>query len=321
MFKRISAAVLAAAGALVLQAPAGAQDYPTKPVTIIVPFTPGGAADGTARIYAEELGKKLGVSFIVDNRPGAGTNIGAEAGANAAPDGYTLFLSNLSSNSLNKWSYANPGYDSDKFEHIAMFGVSSFYLIVNNDSPLKSVKDFIDAAKAKSGGMTYGTSGNGTPGHLAVTLLGKQIGAEFIHIPYKGAAESTADLMAGRLDFMFDGSAINLVRQGKLRALAVGYPERWPGDETIPTMAEAGYPEVTVTTFFGLAAPGGTPKAVIEKLNKAVNEAINGNPELVEKVRKLGTRPLAYTPEEMASFVNGESAKWKPVIEGLGLRF
>jgi tripartite-type tricarboxylate transporter receptor subunit TctC len=294
-------------------------DYPARAVKILVPYGAGGGTDVLARLFAKGLSDQLGRPFYIENRAGAATNIAAAAAARSAPDGYTLFVSTIASNALNKWSYKKLEYDPDAFAPVGMLGQNTFYLVVSASSPANSVQDLIRMAKERPQGLSYGSNGNGTPNQLLAELFKKHAGINLLHVPYKGSSESNVDLMAGRIDFMFDGSAIALVKTGRLKALAVAFPKRWPTEPSIATMGEAGYPDVTISTFFGLVAPPNTPPAILDKLNEAIRLVAANTPGLEEKMQGLGMIPFITTRQETADFLNEQSRKWGPVIRALGI--
>jgi tripartite-type tricarboxylate transporter receptor subunit TctC len=307
-------ATLPAAGAL------AQADYPNRPVRIIVPFSSGGLTDGLTRLYAKDLSERLGQPFVPDFKPGAGTNIGAAALAQAAPDGHTLFVTTIATSALNKWSYRKLPYDPDAFVNVGMFGVNTFYMVVRPDSPFQSVADLVRAARESAKGLSYGSHGNGGANHLVTELFRSRAGIkDLLHVAYKGG-ESHLDLMAGRTDFMIDGAAINHVQSGRLRALAVAFPKRWPTQPTIPTMAEAGFPDVTIITFFGLAAPAGTPAPIVERLNEALR-VIAAHPENEKRLLAMNVLPQPQTRAEMNAFIRAQSDKWAPVVKSLGIAF
>ncbi|MCC7346419.1 MAG: tripartite tricarboxylate transporter substrate binding protein, partial [Variibacter sp.] len=263
--------LLAALAAIIMAVsakPALAQsDYPNRTVRIVVPYGAGGATDVMARLFAKELSARLGQPFIVENRAGAATNIAAATVFRAAPDGYTLLVSTIASNALNKWTYKNLDYDPDAFVPVAMMGQNTFYLVVPAASPARSVQDLVRMAREKPDGLIYASNGVASPNHLLTELFRQKAGiANLLHVPFKGSAESNLAVIAGRVDFMFDGSAIQQVIAGQLKALAVAFPQRWPTQGEIPTMGEQGFPDVTISTFFGLVAPPGTPSVVVDRL-------------------------------------------------------
>jgi tripartite-type tricarboxylate transporter receptor subunit TctC len=314
-------ALLAAAPAAP-QAPAAAQvsaAWPNRPVRIVVPFTAGGVTDAVTRVFANELAERFGQPFVPDFRPGASTNIGAAAVAGAPPDGYTLLVSTIASNALNKWSYRKLAYDPDSLVNVGMMGLLPSFMVVRTDAPFQSVQDV--ARAGREGTLTFGSHGNGGANHLVTELFRTRAGLrDLVHVPYKGARESSLDLIGGRIDFMIDGSHVNLVQAGRLRALAVAQPRRWPTQPAVPTMAEAGYPDVTIMTFFGIAAPPGTPEAILERLNAALRQ-IGAHPEQEKKLLGLNVMPMPASRQESADFVRAQSEKWAPVIKSLGIAF
>lgn len=296
-------------------------DYPNKPVRIVVPFSAGGMSDGLARLYTKELSDRFGQPFILDFKPGAATNIGAASVATATPDGYTLFMSTMASHALNKWSYKNLNYDPDAMVNVGLLGVVPSFLVVRPDSPFKTFDDLVRAAKSSPQGLSYGTHGAGGPHHLITELLRSKAGIpQLLHIPYKGLPQSSVDLIGGRIDFMIDGASINLVDGGRLRALAVSYPKRWPSQPNVPTMAEVGYPDVAMTTFFGISAPAGTPIQIVEKLNQAL-KSIGTSQETEKKMLAMNVLPLPLNRQETSEFIKEQSDKWRPVIKSLNIVF
>jgi len=310
--------LVASLAALLLPAAAQAQaDYPNRPVKIVVPFSAGGMSDGLGRLFTKALSDRFGQPFLLDFRPGAATNLGAAAVASAPPDGYTLFVSTLASHALNKWSYKQLSYDPDTMVNVGMWGVLTSFLVVRPDSPFNSVEDLVRAARTTPTGLSYGTHGAGGPNHLIAELLRSRAGIkEMVHVPYKGLQQSSVDLIGGRIDFMIDGASINLVEGGRLKALAVAYPKRWPTQPNIPTMAEAGYPDVTMVAFFGLAAPPNTPPAIAEKLNQALR-AIAADPEVERRMIAMNVLPMPLSRQETTDFIREQSEKWRPVLKAL----
>ncbi|MEI6029443.1 MAG: tripartite tricarboxylate transporter substrate binding protein [Betaproteobacteria bacterium] len=303
-------------------APLGASaqsDYPNRPVKVISPFA-GGITAAIALNYTKELQDRFGQPFVLDNRPGASTNIAGAAVAAAPPDGYTLFISTLASHALNKWSYKNLPYDPEKLTTVGMMGVNAFYVVVRADSPYNSVQDLVKAAKESATGLSYGTHGEGGANHVITELFRTKAGiGKLLPVPYKGA-DSHRDLIAGRIDFMIDGSAISLVGAGRLKALAVAYPRRWPTQPNVPTMAEVGYPDVTIATFFGLSAPPGTPVPILDKLNGALVE-IGKDPEVEKRLLALNVLAMPSNRQQTETFVRQQSEKWRPVLKSLNIAF
>jgi tripartite-type tricarboxylate transporter receptor subunit TctC len=292
-------------------------DYPNKPIKLIFPFGPG--AEVTTRAVLKSMSDKLGQPFIIDFKPGASTNIGAALAAQAAPDGYTLFFSTIGSNVLNKLLHKNLTYDPDSLVPIGLIGQVSSYLIVRNDSPFKSVDDLVKAAKSTPTGLSYGTHAIGGPNHLVGELFKNKAGIkELVHVAYKGLNESSTDLIAGRIDFMWDAGAIRLVEQGRLRALAVAYPERWPTLPNLPTMAELGYPEVTLTAFGGIHAPAKTPAHIVDKLSSALMSALT-EAEVKKVVLQGNMVSKPMSKQETAEFIKGLTVKWSPIVKSLNI--
>ncbi|MFN0162240.1 MAG: Bug family tripartite tricarboxylate transporter substrate binding protein [Burkholderiales bacterium] len=307
--------------ALALSATAYSQsDYPTRPVRIIVPFGAGGLSDNLTRLFAKELSERLGQPFVPDFKPGASTNIGAAALATSAPDGHTLFVATIASNALNKWTYKKLPYDPDGFVNVGMLAVNTFYVVVRPESPFQSVQDLVRTGRESPKGLSYGSHGNGGANHMITELFRTKAGIkDLLHVAYKGP-ESHIDLMAGRTDFMIDGAAVNLVQSGKLRALAVAFPKRWPTQPNVPTMAEAGFPDVTISTFFGLSAPAGTPAPIADKLNAALR-AIASQPEMDKRLLAMNMMPMPMARQEMNDFIRAQSDKWGPVLRSLNIVF
>ncbi len=295
-------------------------DYPVRPVRVIVPFSAGGVTDAVARLFSNELATRLGQPFVPDFRPGASTNIGAAALAASPPDGYTLFVSTIASNALNKWTYKKLGYDPDAFTTVGMMGLLPSFMVVRQDSPFNSVQDVVRAGK-QGNGLTFGSHGNGGANHLITELFRARAELkEMVHVAYKGGRESSIDLIAGRIDFMIDGSHVNLVQAGRLKALAVAAPTRWPTQPNVPTMGEAGYPDVTIMTFFGLSAPAGTPPAILDRLNAAVR-AIGSEPEIEKRMLALNVMPMPASRQDTADFIRQQSDKWAPILKRLNISF
>ncbi len=320
---RLSRRNISAGGLLaVMLAPLGTSaqlDYPSKPVRIIIPFPAGGLADSLARLYAKELSDRFGQPFLVESKPGAATNIGAAYVAAAPPDGHTLLVTTIATNALNKWSSRPLSFDPHAFSEIGMLGVNTLYLMVAASSPYRTAQDLVKAARESPQGLSYGSFGSGTPNHMLAEMFRQSAGIQKLtHIPYKGANDSSVDLIGGRIDFMIDGATINLVNGGKLRALAVAFPQRWPTQPNVPTMTELGFPEVTISTYFGLAAPPNTPPTRLEKLNVALR-LIGSNPEIEKKLLALNVAPMAVGRQEATNFMRQQSERWGPLYKTLEL--
>jgi tripartite-type tricarboxylate transporter receptor subunit TctC len=294
-------------------------EYPNRPVKIIIPFPVGGLSDSLARLYGKELSERLGQPFIVESKPGAATNIGAAYVAAAPNDGYTLLVTTIATNALNKWSSRPLTFDPHGFSEIGMLGVNTLYVMVGANSPYRTVQDIVKAAKENPQGLSYGSFGSGTPNHMLAEMFKQSAGIQKLtHVPYKGASDSSIDLIAGRIDFMIDGATINLANSGKLRALAVAFPKRWPTQPSIPTMAEVGFPDVTISTYFGLAAPPNTPPAILDRLNTALR-AISSTPDIEKKLLALNVMPMTVSRQEATSFMRQQSEKWGPLYKTLEL--
>ncbi len=298
---------------------AGATDYPVRPVRVVLPFAPGSVPEAVTRIFTTAFAARFGQPFVIDHKPGASTNIAAAFVAGAAPDGYTLLMSNLASNVLNKWTYRKLGYDPDLFEHIGVMATTAFYVVVRADAPYNSVRDLVEAANRSPVPFKYGSLGNGGAAHLVTELFREKTGIrELLHVPYKTGA--VLDLIGGRLDFMVDASVVNQVRSGQLKALAVATPRRWPTLPDVPTTAEAGCPDVTMQAITGLCAPAGTPVAVLDRLHQAMRD-VAVQPEAIARMRALHAEPMLATRAEAAAFIRSTSAKWRPVIQSLNIAF
>ena len=313
---------LAGAGALAMMpasAWAQAPAYPTKPVHIVVTFTPGGAPDILARVLADKLGQQWGQTVIVDNKPGAGGNIGADAVAKAPGDGHMLVVGTVGTHAINGALYKKMPYDMVKdFTPIGLLATTPNVLVVNNEVPAKTLKVFIDLGK-RQGNMSFASSGSGTSIHVSGELFKSMTGIDMKHVPYKGRASAIPDLLGGRVTMMFDNlpSSLPLVREGKLRALGVTSPKRSPAAPDIPTLSEAGLPGFEAVSWFALFAAPGTPKAVADKLSVQVAEVLK-LPDVAKKLSDLGLEPVGSTPDELARYQQTEIAKWAKVVKESG---
>ncbi|HYI26294.1 MAG TPA: tripartite tricarboxylate transporter substrate binding protein [Bradyrhizobium sp.] len=314
---RASARATLLAGALAALFPTSvlAQAYPVKPVKLIVGFPPGGGSDALARLVAGGLNDKLGQQVLVDNKAGANTIVGTEFVKSQAPDGYTLLFVSASF-AINPSLYKLT-YDIEKdFTPVAIVAIVPLLLIVNNDSPIKSVKDLIAMAKSQPGKLTYASFGTGSAAHLAGEMFLGMTGTNMIHVPYKGSAPAVIDVMGGRVTMMLPGigSAINLAKEGKLRALAVSTARRASGAPDIPTIAESGVPGFDVGTWESIQAPAGTPPPAIARLNAAIREVV-ATPDVRQKMINLGFEPDATkSPAEAAQFIRSERNKFGTVV-------
>jgi tripartite-type tricarboxylate transporter receptor subunit TctC len=300
---------------------AGAQQYPSKPVKIIVGFAPGGGSDFIARIIAQKLTDRLGTQVIVENRPGAGTNIANEYVAKSAPDGYTL-LFNSPAVVINMSLYRNPPYDALRdFAGVSVFSESTNILVVPASLPARSVKELVALARERPGALNYSSAGAGSTQHLAAELFKLRSGTSIVHVPYKGSAPSIAALLAGevQLSFINPVAVGPHVKSGRLRALAVAGAKRTELMPELPTMKEAGVEGVEVPLWFGLLAPAATPREIINILAAAVIKAAN-SPDTRKRLLEQGAEPVGSTPEDFAAMLKDEVARWAEVVKVSGAR-
>jgi tripartite-type tricarboxylate transporter receptor subunit TctC len=298
-----------------------AATFPDKPIKIVVTFTTGGAPDILARIIGERLTAAWGQPVIVDNKPGAGGNPGADFVAKAAPDGYTIVVGTVGTHSINPALYSKMPYDAVKdFAPITLIATTPNMLVINNDVPAKNLKDFIALGK-KEGKMTFASSGSGTSIHVSGELFKTMTGIDMVHIPYKGRATAIPDVLGGRVTMMFDNmpSSLALVREGKLRALGVTSSTRSPAAPDIPTIAESGLPGFDAVSWFALFAPANTPKPIIDKLQAEVRRILK-TPEVAKKLADNGLDPVGGTPEELAAYQKAEITKWAKVVKDSGAK-
>jgi tripartite-type tricarboxylate transporter receptor subunit TctC len=313
MKKLLTTLVLGLAAAAGVQA----QGWPDKPVTLLVPFPPGGSTDLIARTLSPRLQEKLGGTFIVENKPGAGGAIGAVAAKRAAPDGYTIFVSSLGPFVIGPHLIKNGGYDPLKdFDYITVAVQAPNVLAVPASSPHKTLADVIAFQKANPNKMTFASAGNGTSDHLTAELFWQQTGTMGVHIPYKGGAPAMTDLLGGQVDatFMNINTGLNNIRAGKLRALAITSTKRSPLLPDVPTMEESGINGVTVYSWQAFAAPKGLPADIKAKLHAAIVAGLN-DPQVKPKLLELGFEIVGNTPEQFTAFQAAEFARWKKVIE------
>lgn len=308
--------LLAAAFGLALCPSAHAQEYPARPIRIIVPYPAGGSADLMPRIFAEKLGAKWGQPVLVENRPGAGGNVGAEVAYRAEPDGYTLFATAPGPLIVNQNLYSKLPFDPAQFVPVAIMGAIPNVLLVNPKLPANRVQELIAIARAEPGKLNYGSQGNGTTSHLTAELFKSMAGGlKITHVPYKGSAPAIAALMSGEIDFSFDNLGVTLqhVRSGRLRVLAVCTERRIASLPDVPAMSEI-LPGFTSVTWFGIVAPPKTPAPIAEKLSAAVAEAIR-QPDVAKRLAAMSAEPIGGTPAEMAAFMRRDGERWKSVIE------
>ncbi len=318
---------LSAALVIMIAAVAGtpelfAQNYPSKPVRLISPYPPAGVNDLLARIIAPRLGEYLGQPVVVDNRAGATGNIGAEIVARSPADGHTLLMGQAGNLTINVSLMAKMPFDPVRdFAPITLVAATPNVLVVHPSLPVKSVKDLVALAKAKPGMINYATSGIGSPGHLAAELLNKSAGIQMIHIPYKGAAPALADVIAGNahLYFTSPASAMPFMPSGRLRMVAVASLKRSALLPDLPTVAESGYPDFDVSSWWGVVAPAATPREVIMRLNAEIHRVI-ALPETRTKINDLGAEIVTDTPEQFAAYIKAETVKWAKLIRDIGVK-
>ena len=297
-------------------------NYPNKPINFIVPYGAGGGADSRSRQIAQKMSVILSQPIIVDNKPGAGGNIGTEFISRAAPDGYTIGMGNFAPMAVNKTLFGNLRYDPESdLTPIVLVEKGPLVLVVNPASPYKTVKEIVDAAKAKPGELTFSSGGIGGSHQLSAELFKQSAGIDMIHVPYKSGSAGLTDLMAGNVTMMFDQmySAMPSIKADKLRAIAITSKKRSPLLPNIPSFSEAGYPKVEVLNWQGLIAPKGTPKVIIDKLNAAANEALK-DPQLRELMLSQGNEIGGGTPADFAALIKSEAAKWGAVVKTANIK-
>ena len=318
MTRRAFAGTLLALG---LATPALAA-YPDKPIRVIVPFPAGGGGDILARTVINKIAEQTGWTFVIENRAGAGGNIGTEAAARAAPDGYTLAYGTNGTHGINHSLYKKTGFDPvTDFEPISRFTQIALLMVVNNDVPAKSAKELLDYLKANPGKVNIGSAGNGTTSHLASEIFRTATGVNYQHVPYRGGGPAKTDLVSGQIQMMIEimPSVYPNAQQGQVRALAVTTDKRWPLAPDVPTIAETIVPGFRVSAWDGLWAPKGTPKEIIATLNAAARKALS-DPQLRDDLLKKGAEPVPSTPEELGQFVAAELPRWKQAVEASGAK-
>ena len=317
VLRLMPAVVLALLSAMVSGGATAADAWPSRPVKIIVPSPPGDGSDITARVVADKLQAAFGQPFIVENKPGAGGVVAAEQVAHAAPDGYTLIMGNAGSHGINAAVYTNLSYEAVKsFVPISLIALSPNVLVVNPNAPIHSVKDLIDLARAKPGALDFASGGQGSSAHMSMELFKYMTKTNLNHIPYKGATPALTDIIAGTVPVMFVNlpPAMGHIRSGKVRALAVTTAERWKSLPDVPTVAESGVPGFETVAWFGLLAPAGTPRAVIERLAGEIHKIVQ-MPDVRSRIEGTGAQEIGSTPEQFAARIRGDVEKWKRVAE------
>ena len=313
---------LALLGGSFLSLPAQAQDkWPSKPITYVVPFPAGGTTDTLARLIGQKLGTALGQTIVVDNKGGAGGALGSTAVANAAPDGYTILGGTISTHAINVSLYPKLGYDPVKsFAPVVLIGTNPTVLVVNQASPYKSLQDVIAAAKAKKA-LSSASAGNGTSQHLALELLNQRADIAITHVPYKGSGPAIQDVLAGQVDMMFDTTVVAgpHIESGKLRALAVTSAKRLPSLPHVPTVAESGVPDYEVMSWQAVYVPSGTPPAIVQRLHDEITKIL-AQPDVRERLAKLGMDPGAMSPAQLGDFQKTEISKWAKVVKSANIK-
>jgi len=316
-FLHVAALLLSLAVPLV----SAAQDYPARPVRVIVPFSPGGAVDGPMRLIAQELGKRWGQQVVVENKPGAGATIGADMVAKAAPDGYTLLLASQT-NAISATLYQKLPYDPvEDFAPVTLIGREPGVLVVNPSLPVKTLPEFVAYVKARPGQVDYASSGNGSGQHLFMAMLASMTGMQLSHVPYKGSGQATTDLLAGQVMASIPGTAgmVGHIKAGKLRPLAVTGSTRSSQLPDVPTVAEQGVAGYEAYVWMGLMAPKGTPAAIIDKIYRDVREVLAGN-EVKSYMATAGIEIVGSTPAEFGAFFRHERMQWAKVVKETGAK-
>ncbi len=316
-FMRFAAALLLAASSL-----AFGQAFPSRPITIVIPFPPGGVTDVSVRLIGQKISESTGQQVLIDNRPGAAGMIGAEVVKKSKPDGYMVYVSNIGSHAINEWLYSKMPYDPLKdFESVTMMISSPTLVVVPASSPVKTMAELITLAKSKAGKMTYASQSVGSGGHISGEIVKAKNNVELVHVPYKGSVPGLIDIVAGRIDFMFDPIVTSLpfVRDGKLRALGITSDKRSSLAPEIPTLREQGFVGYEVNPWFGISAPAGTPRPVIERLNVEFLKALR-NPDLAKRLSEQGIDVSPSTPEEYTAYIKSETARLGEMVKASGAK-
>jgi tripartite-type tricarboxylate transporter receptor subunit TctC len=310
-----------AIAALMWATTAFAQDYPSRPIRIIVPTPAGGPVDVMARVLANALPPVLGQNVFIENKPGAGNTIGSRQAAAADPDGYTLMVSAASGLIMSPMIVKSAGYDAASFAPVALVAETPQVLVVNSQLPFKSVAELVAYAKANPGKLNYSTGGVGTLPHLNAELFKSVSGTNILHVPYKGGGPALTAVVAGEVQMTFDtvSTSLQLIQDGRLRALAIVGPKRAPELPDVPAMPEIGFPAITSGAWTALMAPRDTPAPIIAKLNAATNTALHGE-QMKNALAKLGAQPRGGTPQDLSDHIQREVAKWKPIVTALHLQ-
>ncbi len=314
-------ATTAAVMTIVSGAASAQSDYPNRPVTVIVPQATGGANDTIARIVTAKLSEILGQQFVVENRPGAGGNIGTAAAAKTKPDGYTLMLTTNSAQVINPWLYKNTGFDAIKdFTPVGLVASAGYVLVANAGFPANNVTELIAQAKANPGKINYASAGNGTLNHLIMEMFKQKVGIDMMHVPYKGASAAATDVASGQVPVSVQSapSSLSLLKAGKIKALAVTNEKRIAALPDTPSISET-IPGFGSTPWYGILAPAGTPAAIVDKLNAAIKTAL-ADKDVQEKLLKQGCEPLTSTPAQFATLIKDDLANWEKIVKDSGAR-
>jgi len=316
------APILLCLGGVLFAAVASAQSYPSKPIRFVVPYPPGGPLDTVARLLGQKVSESVKQPVVVDNKPGAGGNIGADTVAKSPPDGYTILMGAVATHAINPTLYASIPYDPIKdFQPVTQLASTPNVLIVNNSVPATNVREFIAYAKANPGKLNFGSGSTGSAGHLAGELFKAMAGVDMIHVPYKGAAPAMQDLIGGQVQLMFDNfaSANTQVKAGKVKALAVTTATRSTLAPALPTIGESRLPGFDINTWFGIFVPAGTPRDVVDRLHAEFTRAL-AMPDIRERLVNLGAEPVGNRPEEFAAYIKSEGEKYARVIRASGAK-
>jgi len=314
--------VLAAWSCVLAAGSAAAQDYPNKPITLVVPFAPGGSSEVLSRMIGQKLTESWKQQVVIDNKPGAAGNIAMELVQRARPDGYTLILGHVGTLAVNPAMFAKLPYDPVRgFIPVAMIASVPNVVAVNPGLPVKSLKEFVDLAKAKPGTLNYGSAGNGSAGHLAMEYLRQVAKIDLTHVPYKGTGPMTTDLLAGQLHATFTGALplMPFIKDGKLRVIAVGSAKRIPSLPDVPTVAESGYAGFETSQWYGILAPAATPDAIVQKLSAEINRILK-MPEVTGRLSNDGSVAQGMSPQEFAAFIQSEMKRWGAVVKTAGIK-
>jgi tripartite-type tricarboxylate transporter receptor subunit TctC len=322
--RRVRRRLLIGAGAVTLAGllPAARAEYPDKPIRLVVPFPPGGGADNLARSIMPKVAAALGRPIVIDNKPGAGGNVGAEYVAKSAPDGYTLLYGTNGTHSINQALYGNLRFDPiADFAPVARMTEICAMLVVNPKLDVHSVAELIRYAKSNPGKVNFGSAGNGTTSHLSGELFKTMAGIDIVHIPYRGGALALTDLIGGQVQMMIDvmPNVYPLAKEGRVHGIAVSTAVRFPGAPDLPTIAESGLPGFESSAWDGVLAPAGTPEPIVQKLNAAIRAAL-ADPEIIESLRSRGARPVPGSPEDFARHIAASTKKWAQVVRASGAK-